>query len=388
MTEKARLLRITTVPISLAILLRGQLNFFQNQGFEILAVSADGPEVLELTRSGIAHEVVPMTRKITPFSDLVSLIRLVRVIRKFKPHIVHTHTPKAGLLGMLAAWLCRVPVRMHTVAGLPLMEAKGIKRKLLILTEKITYRCATLVLPNSDGLQQFISSHIQSGNKFRIVAKGSSNGIDIAHFNRTAPLEDQAREVRKNYGITGSDIVFSFVGRVVNDKGISELVRAFRSITQSQTIKPFLLIIGSFEQDLDPLNQEDYDFLHSNSNVILAGFQKDVRPWLIASDIFVFPSYREGFPNVVMQACCLQIPCVVSNINGCNEIIKNNETGLIVPVKDATALEQAMKRLMADLPARNQMASNAKQYVSANFNQQYVWKELLTIYQQQMANER
>jgi glycosyltransferase involved in cell wall biosynthesis len=392
MQSKPRLLRITTVPISLKLLLRGQVNYFQKKGFEVLTVSAGGSEVNELLTEGIPHQLVPMTRKITPIQDLICLWKLIRVIHTFKPDIVHTHTPKAGLLGMIAAWLCRVPARFHTVAGLPLMESKGFKRSLLKVTERITYYCAHRVYPNSKGLLEFIvnefqisDSNYQTGvdssskdSKFQIIGRGSSNGIDTLHFFRTPELLEEARAIRVRYQIPEGTIVFSFVGRIVRDKGIVELVEAFKRISTSQDVR--LMLVGSFEQDLDPLPDKMIQFINDSRLVIKAGFQPDVRPWLLASDAFVFPSYREGFPNVVMQAACLEIPSIVSDINGCNEIIEDKVSGLIVPPKNVHVLFDAMLMLAKEKDKRLLFGSKARQFVIDNFDQQHVWEEIYKEY--------
>lgn len=382
MKTKPRLLRITTVPISLKLLLNGQLSYFRKQGYEVLAVSADGPEIAALEAEGIDHQIVPMTRKITPLRDLVSLFGLIRVIRRFKPDIVHTHTPKAGLIGMLAAWICRTPIRLHTVAGLPLMEAHGLKRKVLVVTEKLTYGLATGVYVNSQGLRSYIDKQITTNNtKIGIIGKGSSNGIHTDYYRRTEELEQQTKQLRQQHHIGSQDIVFSFVGRIVKDKGIGEAIAAFkRLIAAHPSQKIFFLLIGHFEQELDPLSSEDHAFLHTSDRVILAGFQHDVRPWIMASDVFVFPSYREGFPNVVLQACCLEVPCIVSDINGCNEIVKHHKTGIIVAPKDDKALYEAMQLMISD---RNRIAyaRAAREYVVANFDQQYVWATLRQEYE-------
>lgn len=381
LSRPPRLLRITTVPISLKLLLSGQIPFFQGQGFDVLAVSADGKEVADLKTEGIPHRVVYMSRKITPLQDLRSLARLIRLIREFKPDIVHTHTPKAGLLGMMAAWICRVPVRMHTVAGLPVMEAQGLKRSVLIQTERITYACATHVFPNSKGLMDFIETQIARGRKFKIVGKGSSNGIDTSVFSPTPELTRRSSELRAQYGIQETDIVFSFVGRIVRDKGVAELISAFKKmLVEEGAHRHFLIMVGPFEQELDPLSPEDFEFLHDHPRVVLAGFQSDVRPWIKASDIFVFPSYREGFPNVVMQACCLEVPCVASDINGCNEIIAGGVTGLLVKPKDAEALYKNMHELAADATKRHNFGVQSRRFVTDNFDRQFVWASLRAEY--------
>jgi lipopolysaccharide/colanic/teichoic acid biosynthesis glycosyltransferase/glycosyltransferase involved in cell wall biosynthesis len=379
MKKKVKLLRVTTVPISLKILLAGQLDYFKShKKYDVLAVSADGPEVVQQMIGGVNHQVVPMTRKITPIQDLICLLQLVVIIRDFQPDIIHTHTPKAGLLGMLAGWITRVPVRMHTVAGLPLMEKTGLLKKLLIAIEKLTYACATHVFPNSRGLKDFITHHISKSKKVRVLGHGSSNGIDTQYFRRRDAKMTEAEAIRRKYNIKPGDVVFCFVGRVVKDKGISELVHAFEICRDRlpPDRKFFLLVVGPLEQDLDPIEKNDLEFLTEDEHVILAGYQIDVRPWIMAADVFVFPSYREGFPNVVMQACCLEVPCIVTDINGCNEIIRHNETGLVVPPKDPEALAHAMITMTREPAMRKQMALAARHFVTANYDQRYVWDML------------
>ncbi|RAW01288.1 glycosyltransferase family 4 protein [Pseudochryseolinea flava] len=383
MENKRKLLRITTVPISLKVLIKGQMRFMQQQGFDVLAVSADGKERTDVIHNeGVSHVVVPMSRIISPFQDLASLFALWKLMRKYRPDIVHTHTPKAGLLGMMAAFLCRVPLRLHTVAGLPLMETQGFKRKLLLFTEWLTYRCAHKVYPNSYGLKKFIDENISvSALKLEVIGRGSSNGIDVNFFCRNETLESKAAIIREQYGIDSSWTTFSFVGRIVNDKGIEELLIAFDRVSKQTKAK--LILVGHFEPELDPITQKSQEILKDNKDIIHVGFQSDVRPYVVASDIFVFPSYREGFPNVVMQACCLEVACIVSDINGCNEIIAHNETGFIVPVKKHEPLFDAMKQLSDNPDVRKQFGKKARAFVKENFDQSYVWSKLLEAYNQQ-----
>ncbi len=380
MINRPKLLRITTVPISLKLLLAGQFSFFQQHGFEVMTASADGEELKELLSAGVTHHVVPMTRTITPVQDIICLLKLIRLIKNYKPDIVHTHTPKAGLLGMLAAWMCGVKIRMHTVAGLPLMETKGIKRTLLKITERITYSCATNVYPNSKGLLKYIREQLSIVNcQLSILGKGSSNGIDSNYFSRTSKLVDAANGIKSRYQIPEGSFVFCFVGRVVKDKGIVELVEAFQKLGNG--IEKRLILVGPREEALDPLPDITMSTIKNDPTIILPGFQQDVRPWMTASDVFVFPSYREGFPNVVMQAACLEVPCIVSNINGCNEIIEDQVSGLVVEAKDAGALLKAMQFMIMEIEKRKMFAINAREFVTKNFDQQFVWQELLKEYQ-------
>jgi len=242
------------------------------------------------------------------------------------------------------------------------------------------------VYPNSKGLLDFLVKELNpSVEKFKVIGRGSSNGIDTNYFKRTPELLKEAREIRVRYQIPDDVLVFSFVGRVVKDKGIIELVEAFKQLSTSHPIR--LMLVGPFEQELDPLPPEVIDFVLHSEWVIQAGFQHDVRAWLLASDIFVFPSYREGFPNGVMQAACLEIPCIVSDINGCNEIINRGESGLIVPVKNTEVLRDAMLQLLVDKEMRSAYAKKARNFVAENFDQPYVWGEIGEEYKVQIARQ-
>lgn len=378
--NRYKLLRVTTVPVSLKLLLAGQPEFFGRKGFEVLTASADGPERKDLLNEGVRHAIVPMTRKITPLRDIYALIKMVGVIRSFKPDIIHTHTPKAGLIGMLASWICGVKVRMHTVAGLPLMESTGIKRKLLILTERITYACATRVYPNSTGLKTFINQNISDSGKIYVLGHGSTNGIDVSYFKQSDELLVKARYIRKEHKIPPDAFVFCFVGRIVNDKGIREIIGAFKRLQAEETRPVYITLVGNFEQNLNPLDEADMQFLRTGSGIILTGFKEDVRPYILAADAFLFPSYREGFPNVVLQACALERCCIVSDINGCNEIIRHQQTGLLIRPKDVHAVFEAMRYVLDKKPEAAQLARYSRQFVSKNFDQQAVWNALLLEY--------
>lgn len=377
-----RLLRIVTVPMSLNLLLGGQFRFFIRQGFEVTTASAAGEGIDPVVVEGAAHVVIPFTRKITPLQDLWCLWLTIRLIRRVKPHIVHTHTPKAGLIGMLAAWFCAVPVRLHTVAGLPVMEAQGLKRWVLLLTERLTIGCANAIFPNGTGLLRFLSEHFATARgKFRVLGKGSSNGIDCRHFARSPHLLGEAAALRESYEVKPGETVFCFVGRMVKDKGVVELVDAFVNLD----LPAHLFLVGPSENDLDPLPEQTLRQMADHPRIRTLGFHRDVRPWICAGDIFVLPSYREGFPNVVLQACALGVPCVVTNITGSNEIVEDGVTGLVVPARDARSLEKAMRELAMNPALRKQMASAAGNFVRANFEQHVFWDYLHAEYKEQLA---
>lgn len=358
----------------------------QSNGFEVIASSAHGPEIAELTeREGVSHYTIPLTRKITPLQDLWCLWKLVRLIRRERFQIIHSHTPKAGLIAMLAARICRVPHRFHTVAGMPLMEAQGFKRKLLKWTEFLTYSSATRVYPNSFKLKDFITREIRvSPRKLHVIGKGSSNGINTSYFHATEQVIMDGERLLKQYGIQKGDLVVSFIGRIVGDKGINELVEAYEAVRKEAGKRVRLLLVGPYEDDLNPISMKTKASIESDPDIITVGFQSDIRPFLYVSDIFAFPSYREGFPNVVLQACAMGVPCIASDINGCNEIILQEQTGLLVPAKNTAELTKALNRMIADEDMRKSFAQKARDYVRDNYDQQYVWSEIIKEYKRQM----
>ena len=376
MENKKTLIRINTVPISLEKLLSGQLEYM-SKFYQVIAVSSE-KENLEKLGQKIKIPVffVNLTRQITPVQDLLALVKMYLFFKKNKPFIVHTHTPKAGTIGMIAAKLAGVPLRLHTVAGLPLLEAKGLKRKLLNWVEKITYSCANHVYPNSTGLRDIIIEHqFCKVNKVKVIANGSSNGIDTSYFNPDLFSADNTRQLKHDLGINEHDFVFIFVGRLVKDKGINELVQAFQKLHQ-QDPKVKLLLVGDYEYELDPLLPHTLEIIAENAGIIAVGFQYDVRPYLALSHALVFPTYREGFPNVVMQAGAMNLPCIVTDINGCNEIIIQNRNGIIIPVKQEKAIFEAMEVFISNDEMLSQMQQNAREMIVSRYEQQIVWKAI------------
>ena len=374
------------MPISFKVLLKGQLRFMASNGFDVKGVSSEGDELKEVIENeGIVMEAINMSRKITPFQDLKSLWEMWNFLRKEKPQIVHTHTPKAGIIGMLAARLAGVPHRLHTVAGLPLMEATGIKRKILNFVEKLTYSSATRVYPNSKGLYDFIlQNNFTQSNKLKIIANGSSNGINTTFFSLAQVSEIERVTLREKLNIQPDDFVFVFVGRIVSDKGINELIKAFSELQTAENneltgIK--LLLVGGLESDLDPLNPETLAEINQNKDIISAGFQQDVRPFFAISDALAFPSYREGFPNVVMQAGAMGLPSIVSDINGCNEIIVEGENGLIIPSKNVEKLKEKMLTLARDKNLYVKLKENSRRMIENRYEQSVVWNALLEEYE-------
>ena len=381
-----KLIRITTVPISLEKLLENQARFFKTH-YAVTLVSAQKDELEALAKDqGVAFFPLQITRKITPLQDLRCLLQLVRFLQKEKPHIVHSHTPKAGIIGMLAAFIARVPVRMHTVAGLPLMEAKGMKKRILYAVERLTYRCATHVYPNSKGLMDFTQKkHLAEKTPLQIIGKGSSNGIDTGHFNANSISDQELIKCQKKWTIAQDDFVFLFIGRLVGDKGINELVTAFEQLS-SKLPKAKLLLVGPQETTLDPLAKSTMNAIDQNPRIISTGYQQDVRPFLKSAQVFVFPSYREGFPNVVLQAGAMGVPCIVSDINGCNEIIEDEVNGFLVPPKQIQPLVEKMQFLYKDAEKRTIFIERTQTLIATNFERAQYWELLLAEYKLREEN--
>ncbi len=376
-----KLIRITTVPVSLQVLLKGQMQFMKQRGFEVIMISSDGPEVEALkAQEQCMHIAVPFTRKISPFADLACLIKLVRLFRKIRPDIVHTHTPKAGLLGMWAAWITRVPVRLHTIAGLPWVETKGPLKILLKVIEKLTAMPALQLYPNSIVQQDFLKRQHIASRKLKVLGQGSSNGINTRYFLLNDDIANAAASLRENEKIKAGAWIWIFVGRLVKDKGIGELLDAFQAVNQ-QFPDDRLWLLGKEEPELDPLENRHRQLLHSGDPVRCWGFQNDIRPYLAASAVLAFPSYREGFPNVPLQAGAMGCMLLLSDINGCNEIVQNGINGMLVPPKNTEQLREAMLFIRQQPGKRTQYADVARHKIMNDYDQQKLWEILLKEYQ-------
>lgn len=382
MPDKPKLFRIATIPASIAFLLRGQLGYMSGD-YDVVAVASSHPEgALERAAEtqGVRGYTLQLTRKITPLTDMRAVYRLYRILRREKPLFVHTHTPKAGLVGMLAAYLARVPFRMHDIAGLPLVVETGFKRALLIWIERLTYRLATHVYPNSHNLKALaLELKLAADGKMLVLGNGSSNGVDTEAFSQERIDSETRKEIFKEVGFKPSDLIFIFIGRLVRDKGINELVAAFTGLCQAHPdIK--LLMIGHYESDLDPLKPETHQAIETHPQIMYVGPKKDVRPYLAISDALVFPTYREGFPNVPMEAGSMGLPAIVTDINGCNEIIEHEVNGLIIPPQQLEPLREAMERFIREPDLLARLAQNARPMIADRYEQESVWKLILAEY--------
>ena len=369
-----KLFRLSTIDGSLNML-RGQLEFL-NREFEVVAVADDSGVLQEgAEREGVRTIAVPMRREISLAADCRSLVALYKLFRRERPHIVHSNTPKASLLSMVAAWAARVPHRIYLVTGLRFETTHGILRFILKTMERITCLCATKVIPEGDGVKDTLRRENITRKPLQKIHHGNINGIDLEHYARTPEVVQRATEIRDG----SEDFTFIFIGRMVRDKGINELVAAFDRLNREIPATK-LLLVGKFEDELDPVLPETKQMIENNPKIEFASYQNDVRPFLVASDVAVLPSYREGFPNVVIQAGAMGLAQIVTDINGCNEVVVDGRNGLIIPKQNEEALYEAMRRLATDRELTARMAASAREMVATRFRQQDVWNELLKMY--------
>jgi len=368
-----KLVIITTVPLSLATLIKGQPKYLSHF-FDVTLVSSSSEVNKEIQENeGVELKAIDMTRKITLFQDAKALIQLCLFLVKKRPDIVYTFTPKAGLLGMIASFITRVPIRVHNVVGMPLMEATGAKLKLLKFIEKLTYVLSTNLFCNSYGLKEYIQQNLTK-REINVVANGSINGVDTDYFKDTFS-EKEKEEQRKKLGIYQDDFVLLFVGRVVKDKGVNELLQAF-TLLHEEYKELKLLIVGDFEEELSPIEPKSVTLLKTDKNIISVGFQKDIRPYLSISNLFVLPSYREGLPNSLIEAGSFGIPLLATDINGCNEVIIPNKTGILVEKKSVESLVDGISKLLDNKELYQEIKDNIRRVTIERYGQEIFYEAL------------
>ena len=376
-----KLIRITTVPMALRYLLPGQMRFMGENGFDVLMISADGKELKDvIKKEGCPHIIVPMTRKITPLQDLRCLFKLIKIFKREKPDFVHTHTPKAGILGMMAAKYCGVKVRIHTVAGLPMLVEKGWKYRLLRFVEKRTYVAAQHVWPNSNSLLQVISRQkLCDPKKLRVIAKGSTNGIDVNVFDKATIDAQLLDKIKISINYSSQNKYLLFIGRLVADKGIVELISVFAALQKINEALQ-LILVGDYEVTLDPLPEDTIKQIENNPSVIHINWTDDVKYYMALADLFIFPSHREGFPNVLLQAGAMELPVICSRIEGNVDIVTHGETGLIFDRGDQQQMTEQIQFALNNSEQVNTMADNLLNKVREDYRRENIWQNILAAY--------
>lgn len=382
---KKKIIRTAAIPGSLYTLLKGQLEYL-NKEYEIIGLSSDGPLLKQTAeREGIRTIAVNIERNISPFKDLQSLFQLYRVFKKEKPFMVHSITPKAGLLSMMAAYFARVPKRVHMFTGLIFPTQTGFKKQLLLFFDKLICRFSTHIYPEGNGVKNDLINYEVTKKPLQVIANGNVNGINLEVFSPDNYKYEDIKKLRDKLNLSTSDFLWIYIGRLVNDKGVNELIQAWERLTlKYENTK--LLLVGSDDGETDILPLATRELINSHPHIVPLGQQNDVRPFLALADAFVFPSYREGFPNVVLEAGAMGLPAIVTDINGSNEIIKAGENGLIIPSKDSEALQKAMETFLEDTALVASMTKNARRLIVSRYNRDDVWSALSEEYEKIIAS--
>ena len=378
-TRRPRVAHVTTVDLSLRYLLLNQLQRIQGEGYEVCGVSADGPDVAEMEALGIPHFAVPMTRRFTPVADLRALWALTRLMRRERFDVVHTHTPKAGLLGQLAARLSGVPVVVNTLHGFYFHEdSKPIPRRFYIWMERIAAKCSVAILSqNREDMATAVAEHIAKPEQIKWLG----NGIDLGRFDRRRLTDAALEELRRQIGIDSDAPVIGFVGRLVEEKGILDLLQAAKAVIEAIPNAQFLIVGPHDEQKPDALRPEVAERFGVAASCRFVGMRDDMPELYALMDVLVLPSYREGFPRAPMEASAMGVPALVTDIRGCREAVEHGENGLLFPVGDADALAQSVIELLRDDERRTQMGAAGRRIAEERFDEQRVFDRVLREYE-------
>lgn len=372
--NQRKLFLITTIPLSLYFF-KGQISFLKEK-FDISLISSDGELLHAIAESEkVNFHILNVKREISLFNDIISLISFVKLFYREKPSFIHCNTPKASFLALFAGYLCSVPKRLYFIHGLRYQGATGFKRKLLMFMEKLSCFFATDIIAVSNGVKDTLQKEINI-KKISVIGSGSSNGIDTKKFN---VKKYDLSLLKESLKIKEEDYVFGFVGRLVKDKGINELVEVFDELNNKyKNIK--LLLVGPYEDELDPLRSSTKKEIELNKNILPVGFQGDIKPFLAIMNLFVFPSYREGFGMVLMEAGAMQLPSISSDIIGCNEVVINGETGILIPPKDKKKLYEKMEYSILNKLEMKKKGMNAEKSIKERFEQIDVWNKYIVKY--------
>src|SRR5256885_3456680 len=374
--ERPRLVIVLNSSIALGFV-EGQLEYFQNSGFDVTVLCpkrrADEWEVPR--PPGVSIIDVPIERDIAPWRDLKSLVQLWRIMRALRPAVANVGTPKAGLLGGMAAWLNRVPCRFYTLHGLRFETTNGFTRRLLIHAERMACRFAHRVVCVSQSVREkAVASGLARPERAMLLGSGSCNGVDASRFAPTPDLTRRSLNLRGRLGIPAQAPVAIFVGRLTRDKGIPELMSAFSQLsTRFPELR--LLLVGCFEEG-DPLPFEIRRLMETHPRVILAGAIRDTAPYYALADVVVLPSHREGLPLVVLEAHAAGKPVIGASATGIVDIVVDGENGILFPIGDVQRLAEAITRLISDKDLAITMGRAGQEQVRRKFRQEQIWEAL------------
>jgi glycosyltransferase involved in cell wall biosynthesis len=374
------LVHVINAPFALHFV-AGQVGFMSERRFAISVITSPGEQLDAFgRREGVEVYGLEMPRRITPLRDIATLWRMYLRFKRIRPVIVHAHTPKGGLLGMICAWLARVPVRIYHIRALPFVTATGPQRVLLRSTERVACALAHQVLCVSHSLREVVVEEgICSAAKIQVLLGGSGNGVDAAGRFDPARWTRSHDEVRDRYAIPRDAVVIGFIGRLVRDKGVVQLVEAWKVLREEHP-ELHLLVVGGFEPR-DPVPAPARAVLCSDPRVHMAGWATDTAPYYAASDLVVLPSHREGLSNVLLEASAMSLPVVATRIPGCLDVVEDGATGTLYPVCDVAALTDAIRRYVRDAERRRRHGRAGREKVLREFRREAIWQALHAEYQ-------
>ncbi len=376
--KRMKIAHISTIDMALSLLLLNQLKSLQHSGYEVVGISAPGPYLPSLEAAGIRHIPIPMKRQFTPLADLLVLKQLCQVMRREQFTIIHTHTPKAGLLGQLAARIVGVPIIVNTLHGFYFHDhMPAFWRNFYIATEKVAARCSHSILSqNSEDIQTAIRENISPPEKIKYLG----NGIDVQRFDRTHLDETLLEATRRELGLTRENQVIGFVGRLVREKGILELFTAAQEILRHKPATKFLIVgpIDDGKADaLTPAVAHEYGI---EDACIFTGLRNDMPELFALMDVFVLPSHREGFPRSPLEASAMGVPCVVTDIRGCREAVEHGRNGLLFPLGDSQALAKAILTLLDNTQLVAELGTAGRKLALEKFDEQKVFQKVKAEY--------
>jgi len=373
----------TTVIDTIELFLIDQIKFFQNNGWHIIIIAGKGQwttlQKLE-KKLGLKIYTVPFCRKVSILNDLVSLVKVLQILLSEKPEVIHYMTPKAALICSIASYLVRIKLRVYSEWGLPYFGKRGLYKAIMKNIDKLTCALSTHILPNSHSNMNYLSNKkICNKSKMHVIAYGSSHGVNTEKFNKEQVNTQESEKIKNLYGISSTDIVIGFVGRLTIDKGLKELIDAsYKVFNNSDNIH--LLMVGLID-NRDSIADDDLNNFISLKNVHLVKNTFEVVNYYSIMDLFVLPSHREGFPNVVLEASAMSLPVITTDALGCIDSVINNKTGIIVPRKNSTALADAMIKLCKDKKLRKEMGETGRNRIIRDFDPKEINKELLSLYE-------
>ena len=388
MNKNRKICLMSSIPVTLWCFYRPLIEQLRSEGIEVHVCSSAGSELDIFADEELKTWAVSIHRKITPFEDLWSILKLVRIFKSERFDIVHAHTPKAGLLGMIAAKLAGVKNRIYTCHGMLLETERGLKRLILMICEKISFCCATKVLVVSHSLLQKVRDYrICNSDKAIVLLDGTACGIDLKRFTKNEVFQNDANKVRDELGISGDDILIGFIGRLVPDKGIGVLLKAFCTLIK-ECENVHLIIIGNYEPHRGCLSDKEVCLINDHVKITHIGFVKDIEKYYAAMNMLVLPTRREGFPYALLEAAAMELPVISTRVTGCVDAVVDGVSGILVKVDDSRELYEAIVKLVKDSDLRKKFGKQGRQRVEKLFDSKQLIYEHIKLYKTMSTETR